>query len=826
MDPLELMNAKGPLGQNRSKERQYAFDYAFDSDTGQREIFECTQNHIESILNGFNVTIFAYGATGAGKTYTMIGTESNPGIMFLALKELFIKIKEQKFNYNYDIRVSFLEIYNEMIRDLIVVSDDVLDLREDKDKGICVAGLSEVEVESPEDVMELLFFGNQNRTQEATGANETSSRSHAILQIIVEAKDKASGTTAEIAVGKLSMIDLAGSERAAKTGNRGIRMIEGANINRSLLALGNCINALVDNMKKGSKNHIPYRDSKLTRLLKDSLGGNSRTVMIANISPGNESYEDTHNTLKYTNRAKNIKTAIKKNIHSVDYHVSKYTQIINQLKNEVSTLKSQLADRPNIPKTGLKSTLELGSSLAENIELYQQELANHFSEETHTKKRVEELDQKIELCKLSIANLRNSITQSVQQNGRDHPSTLELSKELENLYKNEKNFKAQSETKKQLLGNMRMKREKFNEKWESAGLSSVGKKMLELQMKQHVLIIDNIDRESENNRATMQLQAREQVLQKMQEQIKIRDNLLKLAEKQFQENGVDLALEDPKLINIEEIIKINSSLPPIANNSNYAYGIKDSNAASHLGIIKAKYKSKFTNNTSLPPMPRAKENTEGAAYYTKKNPYISNPYAVNSNRAKNNSKSHITYNNQRGSQSNINSFHSQMQRNKHTFSTPSIKAKKRYGYNVKTANVRDVSEHKISPHFSKKLSVMPKTGQRGPMIRNENRRLRSPEERKRSDSVRSNSSIISTASSNSPGGKKNKFDPNNLQIAGQPLTLRKGGGRFSRSPYVRHQKNNLHNYQNQNNSIDNRVTKESKKQLLANLNRQYRNKHL
>jgi kinesin family member 18/19 len=291
--------------------------------------------------------------------------------------------------------------------------------------------------------MELLFFGNQNRTQEATGANETSSRSHAILQIIVEAKDKASGIQAEISVGKLSLIDLAGSERAAKTNNRGMRMIEGANINRSLLSLGNCINALVDNMKKGSHNHIPYRDSKLTRLLKDSLGGNSRTVMIANISPGNQSYEDTHNTLKYANRAKNIKTAIKKNVHNVEYHVSKYTQIINQLKSEVSNLKQQLEQRSNIPRHDLRSTMEVGASLAENIELYQHELANHFDEETQTKKRIEELEQKTELCKLSIANLRSSITQSVKENGRDHPVTLDLSKELDNLYKNEKQFKAQ-----------------------------------------------------------------------------------------------------------------------------------------------------------------------------------------------------------------------------------------------------------------------------------------------------------------------------------------------------------------------------------------------
>lgn len=128
-----------------------------------------------------------------------------------------------------------------------MVSQDFLDLREDPVKGVTVAGLSEVEVDTPEEILDLLIFGNRNRTQEATGANETSSRSHAVLQVIVEHKDKDSGTEAEIRIGKLSLIDLAGSERAARTGNRGIRMIEGANINRSLLALGNCINMLHEN---------------------------------------------------------------------------------------------------------------------------------------------------------------------------------------------------------------------------------------------------------------------------------------------------------------------------------------------------------------------------------------------------------------------------------------------------------------------------------------------------------------------------------------------------------------------------------------------------
>ena len=160
-------------------------------------------------------------------------------------------MKDFKLDREYNIRVSFLEIYNEQIRDLIMVSSDVLDLREDPIKGVCVAGLSEIEVDTPEEILDLLIFGNKNRTQEATGANETSSRSHAVMQIICEHKDRDAGIEAEIRIGKLSLIDLAGSERASKTGNRGIRMIEGANINRSLLALGNCINALHENNAKG-----------------------------------------------------------------------------------------------------------------------------------------------------------------------------------------------------------------------------------------------------------------------------------------------------------------------------------------------------------------------------------------------------------------------------------------------------------------------------------------------------------------------------------------------------------------------------------------------
>ena len=212
-----------------------------------------------------------------------------------------------------------------------------------------VAGLKEVEVNSAEEILNLLIHGNGNRTTEATEANTTSSRSHAVFQIVCSHREKNSGIRAEIAVGKLSLIDLAGSERASKTNNRGIRMIEGANINRSLLALGNCINALHENNMRNKENYIPYRDSKLTRLLKDSLGGNCRTVMIANISGAHSSFEETHNTLKYANRAKNIKTNVQKNTQNVEYQVSQYQEIIARLQTEVTELRTMVRQDVTLP---------------------------------------------------------------------------------------------------------------------------------------------------------------------------------------------------------------------------------------------------------------------------------------------------------------------------------------------------------------------------------------------------------------------------------------------------------------------------------------------
>lgn len=255
------------------------------------------------------------------------------------MKDLFARITAKSDECDFSLTVSYLEIYNETIRDLLAPESGPLQLREANGTAT-PAGLSSKEPTCAADVVEWITLGNQNRTVNATEANATSSRSHAVLSVTVTQKPKAGGMTDNTQTASLSVIDLAGSERASVTKNKGDRLIEGANINRSLLALGNCINALCDPRKRG---HVPYRDSKLTRLLKQSLGGNCKTVMIVCVSPSSAHYDETHNTLQYANRAKEIKTKAVRNVVSVDRHVAQYCQQIMEQAARIKDLEAQVA---------------------------------------------------------------------------------------------------------------------------------------------------------------------------------------------------------------------------------------------------------------------------------------------------------------------------------------------------------------------------------------------------------------------------------------------------------------------------------------------------
>jgi len=240
----------------------------------------------------------------------------------------------------YVFQVSFLEIYNEKIKDLLNPSDKPLNIRESVEAGIYVDGLCELRVRDAAEMLRLIEQGNAVRKVASTNMNEASSRSHSCFTISVLQKTTVStdeGTEQETLVkAKLNLVDLAGSERAAKTGAQGSTLKEGANINMSLMALGNVINALSEGKGTGGKKHIPYRDSKLTRLLQESLGGNAATVMIAAISPANDNYDETLSTLKYAHRAKSIENRVLKNEDQQE-------KMINELREQIERLKQQLS---------------------------------------------------------------------------------------------------------------------------------------------------------------------------------------------------------------------------------------------------------------------------------------------------------------------------------------------------------------------------------------------------------------------------------------------------------------------------------------------------
>ncbi|KAG7102423.1 Kinesin-like protein 5 like [Verticillium longisporum] len=343
-NPVQRFSRSVVPNGKKVKDQVFAFDRIFDDNATQNDVYEATtRTLLDSVLDGYNATVFAYGATGCGKTHTITGTSQHPGIIFLTMQELFEKIGDRSQEKTTEVTLSYLEIYNETIRDLLVPggSKQGLMLREDSNQAVSVAGLTSHRPKDVQEVMDMIVRGNEFRTVSPTEANATSSRSHAVLQINVAQKDRNADVNEPHTMATLSIIDLAGSERASATKNRGERLLEGANINKSLLALGSCINALCDPRKK---NHVPYRNSKLTRLLKFSLGGNCKTVMIVCVSPSSVHFDETQNTLRYANRAKNIQTKVTRNVFNVNRHVKDFLVKIDEQMALINELKAQQKD--------------------------------------------------------------------------------------------------------------------------------------------------------------------------------------------------------------------------------------------------------------------------------------------------------------------------------------------------------------------------------------------------------------------------------------------------------------------------------------------------
>ncbi|XP_043575069.1 kinesin-like protein KIF13A isoform X8 [Chiloscyllium plagiosum] len=359
---------------NRKGPKVFAFDHCFWSMdetnkakyAGQEVVFKCLgEGILENAFQGYNACIFAYGQTGSGKSFSMMGSVDVPGLIPRLCGALFGRVsKEESESHTFKVEVSYMEIYNEKVRDLLDPkgSRHTLKVREHKVLGPYVDGLSQLAVTCFEDIESLMSEGNKSRTVAATNMNEESSRSHAVFSIILTQTlyDLQSGTSGE-KVSKLSLVDLAGSERVSKTGAAGERLKEGSNINKSLTTLGLVISALADQVGgKGKNKFVPYRDSVLTWLLKDNLGGNSKTAMIATISPAGDNYEETLSTLRYADRAKRI-------VNHAVVNEDPNAKIIRELREEVEKLKEQLSQAEAMKAPELKEKLEESEKLIKDL---------------------------------------------------------------------------------------------------------------------------------------------------------------------------------------------------------------------------------------------------------------------------------------------------------------------------------------------------------------------------------------------------------------------------------------------------------------------------
>jgi kinesin family protein 3/17 len=365
-----------------------------------------------STLEGYNATMLAYGQTGTGKTFTMEGFQysgQHPerGIVPRAMEEIFRFIENApNMKTAFMVRASYLQIYNEVINDLLKADRANLNIREDKRRGVFVEGLSEWSVRSPSDICGLLKKGEQYRATASTKLNDVSSRSHAVFIIVVEQmsiigeeegsgdkKPKAEDLSGEerpkqIKVGKLNLVDLAGSERLSITGATGKRLEECKKINQALSALGNVIAALTD---RKPRSHIPYRDSKLTRLLEDSLGGNCKTTMMAMVSPAYFSFSESLSSLKFAHRAKSIKNVAKIN-EDVDQRalLRKYEIELKKLRRELEEKSKTVLNKELLYK------LEQEKRKAEEDKAAAiSELETRSSEVLHEKEEKRKLEEKI-----------------------------------------------------------------------------------------------------------------------------------------------------------------------------------------------------------------------------------------------------------------------------------------------------------------------------------------------------------------------------------------------------------------------------------------------
>jgi len=412
---------------HKNLRRSYTFNIVFAPESSQEDIFfNCSIDKlIDSALDGYSVTIFAYGQTGSGKTYTIMGRDdainekilSNnkfSGIMPKSIKYIWSTVGNRQQKYY--IKVSFLEIYNEQINDLLNPSNTNLQIRWDQKQGFFVEGLLVIECKKPQDIVEIILQGTKNRKKGSHDLNKDSSRSHSILTVYLISEYNSGGESYK-KYGKISFVDLAGSERLKETNSKGGMLKETGNINKSLFVLGKVISSLTD--KKNTNQHIPYRDSKLTMLLMDSIGGTAKTLMIACVSPSSVYSDETMSTLNYASRTMNIKNKPLVQMDSKERAAEGLRE-----ENELYVEENEFLKNEFMKLLGMVPDMNSGGLTNEDIENYK--ISQGF-------KSNEEIDREIERLKVENDELRKIKESQMKENKNLSDENNILNNKLINL---------------------------------------------------------------------------------------------------------------------------------------------------------------------------------------------------------------------------------------------------------------------------------------------------------------------------------------------------------------------------------------------------------
>ncbi|KAK4769278.1 hypothetical protein SAY86_027428 [Trapa natans] len=477
----------GILAGASSTKKTFKFDRVYTPKDDQVDVFADASPLVVSVLDGYNVCIFAYGQTGTGKTFTMEGIDHNRGVNYRTLEQLFATSKERNEIFAYNISVSVLEVYNEQIRDLLAISptSKMLEIKQAYEGFHNVPGIVEAKVESIKEAWDVLQAGSNARAVGSNNVNEHSSRSHCMLCIMVRSRNMITG---ECTRSKLWLVDLAGSERLAKTDAQGDRLKEAQNINKSLSALGDVISALAN-----KSSHVPYRNSKLTHLLQDSLGGDSKTVMFVQISPSDKDLGETLSSLNFATRARGVELGpAKKQIDPTE--IQKMKTMLEKARQE-SRLKDEslrkLEENAQALEIKAKNRDQVYKSLQEKVKELEGQLDNKVSMYNQSERQISQLLEKLkgkeEICS-TLQEKVKELEMKVRDHGREASDSISLQQKFNYLEgKLREQLQESNQHSDALQEKIRELERRLEEKEEKSGLTSPHQKIKELEdkLRQH-----------------------------------------------------------------------------------------------------------------------------------------------------------------------------------------------------------------------------------------------------------------------------------------------------------------------------------------------------